>query len=190
MPIKKADFFKIKDRTQVYHVPSDLRISHPFDTLQDARAFVEQIPESCCIIDLPDNAEQKAILLHTYKTFKKPDRILFETGAYVSPIGRQMFEQRYTGILEPINDRYAIVKLNHATASSYDREAGYDGLWLCLYDLWPVGIGSSADMKAQIKLWMKIGYSMTAPGVFQSACRRYRTASERQVTVLTGAGTK
>lgn len=160
-----------------------LTVGNEFDNPLDAKAFVDQIPAQCDIPNIQEYPDLMMLLRECRNSYVMPLRVTWETMRYKRADNRYVSSATYRGILEEINPRYGIVKLWHSTSSSWEKEAGYDGLSLCVYDrLYTVGIGSKPEMKSQIKMWMKEGFEHKGDGVFVSACGKYKTNATGRVT--------
>lgn len=172
-----TQYYKVKG-CQVYHIPSNLTVGAEFDHALDAKAFVDQIPQECDIPDIKDRKDLIDVLRKHHATYVMPLRVVWKTKSYKNARGAT-----YRGILEEINPRYGIVKLRHSTSSNWEREQGYDGLSLCVYDrLYTIGIGSIPEMKSQIKMWVKEGFVHKGDGLFVSSCGKYKTNATGRVT--------
>lgn len=176
-----AKHYKVKG-CQVYHIPSNLTVGAEFDHALDAKAFVDQIPQECDIPDIKDHRDLIDVLRNHRANYVMPLRVVWETKGYKRVNNRHVPSATYRGVLEEINPRYGIVKLWQSTSSSWEREAGYDSLTLCVYDhIYTIGLGSNVDMKSQIKLWIKMGFEHKGDGLFVSSCGKYKTNATGRV---------
>lgn len=181
--------YKIKNQVQIYHVDSGLTVGAEFDHPLDAKAFLATIPPECDIADIVDNAELKEVLKNHRTTYPKPKRIEFYTKPMPSPFSRSTLpEAFYYGVLDEITAQYGIVQLQHRTSSSWEKEAGYHKLWLCVHipTRYTIGIGSAPLMKDQVKTFEEMRYVYKGDGLFVSDENpRFKTRSANQVTYLT-----
>lgn len=178
--------YKIKDRTQVYHVDSNLTIGHAFDEPLDAKAFLAAIPAQCDVPDIQNHDDLKALLKHTLETFERPKRVLWEVREYKDVMGRIVPSAIYRGVLETITAQYGIVKLWHSTSSSWEKERGWHNYTLVIHipSRYTIGIGDNAQGKQQIKLWEKERFLHKGNGLFVSDVNpRFKTQSHGKVTL-------
>lgn len=183
----------IVKKDEVYHIPSQLRVGVEFPTNLHAKRFVETIPPECDIPDIEHHSDLIDVLRNHRATYKQPPRIIFETTGATQKKNygvARTIGAVYHGYLDEYpwleTDWYAIVQLNHSTSSSWEKENGYHGQWLCVHmpSLWAIGMGKAVEMKAQIKMWQKERFTHVGKGLFISASQRYKTQSRNRVQIM------